>query len=255
VAAVKAGRLFTSWSGIGKMYDDLINTVPEDLSVLECMVGLHWTLIRSEKGTGIARTLTGGKEESELHNIIGMRLKDLAAYVKSWNLTEASLGMAAINSALNHQNHVEEISDPGCDSSFDRFVAAFVGKKVATVGNFPMLEPLKDICRLTIIEREPLGRNYSEGVSEYLLPDQDFVFITGTTFLYKTAPRLIELSKNAKIILVGASVPLSRILFNYGVDTLAGIVAKDEEMLWQTVREGRKKSVLEESTQSVFIQR
>lgn len=243
------------WAGAGEMYDELIDAVPENLTVLECMVGLHWTLIRSEKGTGMAKTLTGGKEETRLPIIKGMQLKDLAAYVKSWDLLQASLGMAAINSALNHENHINEISDPSSPNAFENVVTTFSGKKVATVGNFPMLEPLGDICQLTVIDKDPLGNHYSESVCEYILPDQDLVFITGTTFLYKTAPRLIELSKKAEIILVGANVPLSRILFKYGVDTLAGLAVTDEVALWQAVSEGNKNSVLIDSTQSVFIQR
>ncbi|HWP98741.1 MAG TPA: DUF364 domain-containing protein [Syntrophomonadaceae bacterium] len=238
-----------------EMYDKLIASVSESLLVLDCMVGLHWTLIRSEKGTGMAKTLTGGEQGAGLDNVTGMPLKELAAYVKSGNHLEVSLGMAAINSALNHLNHVEEISDPDSPNAFDHFVSNFAGKKVATVGYFPMLEPLGEICQLSIIEREPKGDNYPEVASEYILPDQDFVFITGTTFLYKTALKFIELSKNAKIILVGASVPLSPILFCYGVDTLAGVVVIDEKKVWQMVRAGGKKKGLADSTQTVFIQR
>jgi uncharacterized protein len=38
-----------------EIYDELIAEVPTDLRVSECLVGLHWTLIRS-KTTGMALT-------------------------------------------------------------------------------------------------------------------------------------------------------------------------------------------------------
>ncbi|HWP95414.1 MAG TPA: DUF364 domain-containing protein [Syntrophomonadaceae bacterium] len=238
-----------------ELYDEIIDSVSEKLSVLECMVGLHWTLIRSENGTGLARTLAGDEDTFELHNITGMPLKKLAGYMKSRNLLEASLGLAAINSALNHHDYIEEISDPDNSNAFNNLVSAFEGKKVAMVGHFPMLEPLGDICELTVIDREAHDNVYSEAMGENILPDQDFVFITGTTFIYKTAPRLIELSKNATVTLLGPSVPLSRILFNYGVNTLAGVVVTDESALWQAVREGGRQNALDNGTQTIFIYR
>ncbi|MBP2653634.1 MAG: hypothetical protein H6Q73_1203 [Firmicutes bacterium] len=238
-----------------KIYGELIANVPEDLSVLDCLVGLHWTLVRSEKGTGMAKTLEGGECEEELRSINGMPLKELATYVKSGDFMHASLGMAAINSALNHLKNVEDITDPESPNGFNHFLSNFAGKRVATVGYFPMLDPLGEICQLSIIEREPHDNSYSEKVSHTILPFQDYVIITGTTFLYKTTINFIQQAHKARIILVGASVPLSPVLFRYGVDTLAGVVVTDEKVLWRAVREGSKKSCLTESTQSVFIQR
>lgn len=238
-----------------RIYDEMIDSVPENLSVLECLVGLHWSLVRSENGTGLARTVAAEDDSIELYNITGMPLKKLASYVKSRNWLEASLGLAAINSVLNHQDYIEEISEPDNSNAFDNLVSAFEGKKVAMVGHFPMLEPLGEICELTIIDKEAHDNVYSEAMGEDILPYQDFVFITGTTFIYKTAPRLIELSKNANLTLLGPSVPLSRTLFNYGVNTLAGVAVNDEDALWQAVREGGRQKALDNGTQSVFIHR
>ncbi|MBC3886827.1 hypothetical protein GH810_00655 [Acetobacterium paludosum] len=89
-----------------QIYDDLINAIPEDLTVLECMLGVSWTLVRSEQGLGVAKTIKGGKKGAELGNVAGMKLKDLAQYAKSWNMLEASMGQAAVNSAFNTPSQV-----------------------------------------------------------------------------------------------------------------------------------------------------
>lgn len=246
-----------------KIYDDMIDTIPDDLTVLDCMVGLHWTLVRSQSGTGAAMTLKGGQEGNTYRDIIGLPLKTLAASIKSWNMMDASLGQAAINAALNTRNNIEVLTgqplDPGADpeqaDGFARFMPEIKGKKVAVIGHFPHIDSLKPICRLSILERMPQGDDYPDPTCEYILPAQEVVFITGTAFINKTMPRLIELSQTARIILIGPSVPISPVLFNYGVDTLAGTVLFDEELVWRAVKQGGKMKAFKSGGQMVCINR
>ena len=44
------------------IYDDLIDSIPDNLTVQDCMLGLHWTLVKSEGGTGTAMTVNDGQE-------------------------------------------------------------------------------------------------------------------------------------------------------------------------------------------------
>ena len=62
-----------------------------------------------------------------------------------------------------------------------------------------------------------------------MLPQADFAFITGVTFINKTAPRLLALSRDALTVMVGPSVVMSPQLFGYGVHELAGSVVADPE--------------------------
>ena len=57
------------------------------------------------------------------------------------------------------------------------------------------------------------------------------MFISGSSFVNKTAPRLIELSRNAHTVLVGPSVPLNPLLFDHGVDTVTGFVSPNPQQL------------------------
>ncbi len=246
-----------------EIYDDLINSIPEDLTVLDCMVGLHWTLVRSEKGTGAAMTIKGGQAGDDYDDIVGMPLKELAGGIKSWNMIKASLGQAAMNSALNTPDTVEVLTgqafdksaDPEAANGFARFLPDLKGKRVAVIGHFPHIDSLKTICSLSILERMPQENDYPDPACEYILPQQEVVFITGTAFINKTMPRLLSLSKKARIILVGPSVPISPLLFSYGVDAIGSTVLFDEELVWKVVKQGGKMNIFRSGGQMVSIQR
>ncbi|MFZ3130574.1 MAG: DUF364 domain-containing protein [Desulfosporosinus sp.] len=245
-----------------EIYDDLINSIPEDLSVLECLLGVSWTLVRSERGLGMAKTLKGGKKGAELAEIIGIPLKKLASYVKSWNMLDASMGQAAINAAFNTPSEVMAITgqpmaqseEPEKFNAFKQLTPEIIGKKVAVIGHFPDVEQLQNICALSVLEREPQGGDYPDTACEYILPEQDFVFITGTAFTNKTMPRLLELSRKAKVILVGPSVPISRVLFNYGVEQIASLVVLDQQLIWKAVQEGKKMNIFKHGGQMICLQ-
>ncbi len=245
------------------IYDDLINSIPDDLTVLECMVGINWTLVRSELGTGAGMTVKGGQAGGGFVDWVGQPLKKLAAGIKSWNMIEASLGQAALNAALNTPQNVAALTgrafdknaDPEAANGFNRFLPDIKDNNVAVIGHFPHIDKLKPLCQLSILERMPQEDDYPDPACEYILPQQDVVFITGTAFINKTMPRLLSLSQNARIIVLGPSVPISPVLFNYGVDTIGGTVIVDDELVWKVVKQGGEMKIFRSGGQMVSIQR
>lgn len=225
-----------------EIYDELIDAVPKDLKVSDCCIGLNWILVKS-KATGIAMTpLEGHGSINMAGNIVGMGVQELAQYIKSWNNFEAALALAAINSALNTEERVKQLTGRSVSShprsnAFEYYRHLFLSKKVAVIGHFPDLESLSEICELSILERRPGYKDFPDPACEYLLPLQDYVLITGTTLINKTLPRLLELSKNSTVILVGPSTPLTPRLFSFGISTLAGSVITDSKV-WNFVRQG-----------------
>jgi uncharacterized protein (DUF4213/DUF364 family) len=210
----------------------------------------------------MAKTMKGGKKGARLSNITGIPLKQLAGYAKSWNMLEASMGQAAINAAFNTPAEVMAVTsqlnqtqsdDPQKHNAFKLLTPEMTGKKVAVIGHFPNIEQLQKICDLSVLEREPQADDYPDPACEYILPEQDYVFITGTAFTNKTMPRLIELSKNANIILVGPSVPISQVLFKYGVNWLASFVVLNEQLTWRAVQQGEKMNILKYGGKMVCI--
>jgi uncharacterized protein len=249
-----------------EIYDELISTVPADLQVKECLIGLHWTLIRS-RTVGMAHTPFdrspahgGGSIISGIGEpMLGMSVRKLAGFVKSWNPYEATLGLAAINSAFNSREQVERLA--GYPLSTQSQVSAFVhyadlvrGKKVAVIGHFPDLDDLRKICDLTILERNPGAGDLPDPACEYVLPGQDYIFITATAILNKTLPRLLELSRNASsTFLVGPSTPFAPGLFDHGINTLAGTVVIDQESVRQAVQEGAARTVFDHGARMVKV--
>jgi len=252
-----------------EIYDELIAAVPEGHRVTDCLIGLHWTLIRSE-AVGMALTPFGadrmyGPQGASVisgigKRIQGMPLRDLARFVKSWNPYEAGLGMAAINSAHNSPEKVAKmfgrpLSEQGQVSAFVYYSDLVRGKKVAVVGRFPDLDVLNGICRLTVLERIPGTDDLPDPACEYVLPEQDYVFITATAIINKTLPRLLELSRGATVFLVGPSTPFTPVLFQHGIHTLAGTVVLEPDSVWRAAQEGAARSVFEYGAQMVKVSR
>jgi uncharacterized protein len=250
-----------------EIYDELIAAVPSDLQVGECLLGLHWVLIRSQT-VGIAHTpfdRGGGRRgpgSSPVggigNRIAGMSVRKLAEYIKSWDPFEASLGLAAINSTLNISEQLEKlggkpISEQKQSRAFMYYAEKVRGKNVAVIGRFPDLEELSRICRLTVLERTPGPDDLPDYACEYVLPSQDYVFITATAIINKTLPRLLELSRNAFTFLVGPSTPFSSTLFDRGIYSLAGTIVVDPESMWQAAQEGAARSIFDRGAQMVKV--
>jgi hypothetical protein len=243
-----------------ELYDALIDAVPSESKVRDCLAGLHWFAVRSE-GTGLAMTPREGTAGlPRAGEIAGMRTRDLAASVKSWNFHEAALGLAAINSALNSSVSIERTAglSPGQQPGEDVFtymLDEFRDRKVAVVGHFRNLEQVQAVCDLSILERLPQPGDFPDPACEWILPEQDFVVITATTLINKTLPRLLELSREARVVLAGPSTPLTPSLFEFGIDLLGGLVVEDESRVWAVIQEGGQHQIFRSGSRMVKLSR
>lgn len=222
-----------------EIYDGLISKIPDSIVVDEVIVGTSWTMVRSGINIGVAMTVNETTAPSAMKtSVIDVPLKEIASLVKSWNFIEASIGLAAINAYYNSM----EFKSQWCENNediFDVCSETIKGKKVAVIGHFPNIEQrLAGNNQLTILERRPKKGDYPDTACEYLLPQQDYVFITGSAFINKTMPRLLELSRNAKVILVGPSVPLTSQLFNYEVFELSGFTVTNPALCRKVISAG-----------------
>ena len=83
------------------IYDTLIDDLPEDVTVTASDRGTRWTrVVNSAGGIGSAWSMreTSRPALSADTPDAGRPIRDVAALVRSWNLAEASVGLAAINS-------------------------------------------------------------------------------------------------------------------------------------------------------------
>ena len=219
-----------------ELYDSLIGEIPSGLVVEECIIGLHWTYVRAGAYAGVAMTVQGSSLSGLAGGpIVGKSLRDAAAGMKSWDMLQASVGVAACNAWFNAPDKMAALglgseSGGAGKSIFDEPLDTLSGKKVAVIGHFPYIEKqLGGKCRLSVLERRPQEGDFLDSACEYLLPEQDVVFMTGMTLTNKTLPRLLTLTQNTRTVLVGPSSPITPILFRFGVDSIAGFYVTDPD--------------------------
>ena len=210
-----------------------------DFPLRKILIGINWTAVVVDKeGTqqcGLASTLRGEHSHTGEPTIPDPgRLEkesalDLAGWIESDIPLRRSIGCAAINALLPRDR--SSWVDQNADSAI---LEHGKGKKGVLIGHFPFVEKLKDqMGSLDVIDFNPTGDDHPASAAPDLLPRADLVAITGMTFINHTLPDLLGLCKpEAYILLLGPSTPLTSILFEYGVDLLAGAqVEKIPEVL------------------------
>ena len=222
------------------IYDALIDDLPEDATVTASDRGARWTrVINSAGGIGSAWSMreTSRPALSADTPDVGRPIRDVAALVRSWNLAEASVGLAAINSWYSlaevaaRNGFVPTGAGLTWREVFDPYADSVEGKVVAIIGHFPFARGvLWKAADLQILERFPEPGDYPDTACEYLLPDADYVFISSSSFVNKTTPRLLDLAigGGAHTVLVGPSTPMHPLLLDLGVDTVTGYVPDPE---------------------------
>lgn len=240
------------------LYDELIATVPENAMVEDCLAGLSWFLVRSQ-GTGVSmRPFEVDGPVPGAGQLRGMKVRDLARKIKSWNWYEAAMGLAAINSCLNSPETVRRncgalLHEEAKEDVFHVLREDLRGKKVAVVGHFLGLERLKPICDLSILERRPQPGDVPDPACEYILGEQDYVIMTATTLINKTMPRLLQLSRNARVVVAGPSTPLHPLMLEHGVQILGGLVVDSEPGVWRAVTEGGREALFAQGGRMVKV--
>jgi len=167
-------------------------------------------------------------------SLTGLSALELARYAKSDNVMEASIGMAVINSLI-------DIDEAKCveENALDVMSLKGRGKNIAIVGRFPWIPKLRALARtLWVIEQSPQEGELPAEAAAGVLPQADVVGLTGTSFINHTIDRLLALSKNSFVVMVGPTTPLLPVLFDYGVDILAGVKVVEPDKTIRSINQG-----------------
>jgi len=165
---------------------------------------------------------------------------ELAEYVKSWNLVEASIGVAALNSMMEPRGKKDI-------NAQDLIIEESLNKKVIMVGKFPKIDEIRSVAKeFWVLEADPTLTNPKEGIiteaaAEYVFPGSDIIVITGSTLINKGLERYLNLAKqeDAYTIVMGPSTTMCDVLFDYGADMLAGVeLLKPEAILRKISQSG-----------------
>lgn len=228
-----------------RVYDLLLDALPNVGAIEEVIIGLTWTLSSTASRVGLAMSPVAPTRLLPWPGTLGGRdSRDLAGWVRSWNPHEAAVGMATINALINTANPLAEAATPIFStgaanlSVFEHFRSQLCGQRVVVVGRYPGLDSLQQETELTVIERSPGDNDLPDPAAEYLIPQADWVFLTASSLTNKTFPRLAELATDTKLVLMGPTTPWLAELQGFGVDYLAGVLVTDPLQLRSTVSEG-----------------
>jgi uncharacterized protein (DUF4213/DUF364 family) len=216
--------------------------VPDDVLVTDCLKGRYWNLMAIDRpgGYGLAHFLPGSKPDCapKPTDVIGRPAKEVANLLKSWEPADVAMGLSCVNASLAATfKSASDASMASEGNAFDIFLPRVKNRKVGVIGHFPKLENIKQAAsELLIFERLPQEGDYPDQAAEFLLPSCDVVFITGSSIMNKTVPRLLELSSQAQTFLVGPSVPLCPKLFQFGITGLSGSLIFDYEALANDIK-------------------
>jgi uncharacterized protein len=219
-----------------QLYDDLLQSIHgEDCEVHRVVLGLHWTVVES-RHLGMAHTWRSPSqpEVEEAGYLVGHSALALARRLLSWNPLEASLGLAALNSMIGSRGTDCDVNPRILELSRDR--------TVVVVGRFPFIEDLRGVARIThCLEIDPLPGELPAAAAEVVIPGADIVVITATAIINKTMPRLLELSRGKRCIVLGPSTPMNDVLLDHGAEILEGVRLTDADALAACIGQGVKK--------------
>lgn len=225
---------------IMEILNDLLQFVrPFDSPIEKLFVGVHWTVVMS-RVCGIASTQIEppphfNQQIRDVGHLHEKSAFEIGQFAQSEKWLEASVGMAAINSLI-------EIDENKCknENAYDTICEEGAGKNVAIIGHFPFVKKLKSIAgRLWVIELQPREGDHDAEKTSEILPQCDVVGISATTLINHTLENVLKYCRqDALKIMIGPTTPMSPVLFDYGIDILAGSKIYDPQGIMRGIEQG-----------------
>lgn len=227
------------------VYDWLLASAEGAAPVEQLCLGLNWTVAQVAGSCGFAfsprqvpRTL------SWAGTLAGQPSEQLRPWLMSWSGAEAAVGLAVLNATVNRDSACLREAQPlrgeapGHLRVFAHFRPQLEGQRVAVIGHYPGLEVLWQDLPYQCLERQPQDGDLPDSAAEFVLPQADWVFVTASSLANKTLPRLLELSRQARVVLMGPSLPWLADWRQFGVDYLAGVRVLDAPAAHRVAAEG-----------------
>jgi uncharacterized protein (DUF4213/DUF364 family) len=163
-------------------------------------------------------------------------LKKILEWTDSLNGIERSFAIASLNSAIDLGGNNRYFTG----NALELTARLAENKKVAVVGHFPNMDHIKSVASsFTILEKRPQeGDRKAEDAVE-VIPEADVITVTGVTCLNDTLEGLLALKRSDAIFIVlGPTIPLSPVLFDFGVDVIGGAWVEDENEVLSKMAQG-----------------
>lgn len=219
------------------------------------VVGFNWTAVRSDDHVGLAwspRSVPGARTTAETGTYAGRSLGELAGLCRSDNPYERSIGLAATNAFWNRPSPALADGDgltPWSDDPQTRR-AELAGTVV--IGRFPGLE--EKFPGATVVELHPREGEVAFADAGPRLAAARAVVMTASTLVNNSANAILDaVGPDARITVVGPSVPLCPALLQGPVRRLAGFVVTEPDAAFSAIMEGAGAKALKRFGRSVTL--
>ena len=244
------------------LYSILRECAQSTAIVERVLLGINWTIAQtrcdtSPNSSGLCFSpLDIPRNLDWPGTLVGRKANELVTWIERDEPSAVAVGLATINAVLNHSANnllrdaiALEINDSSHLAVFDYFSPQLTGASVAIIGRYPGLDRFKSQFNFTCIERRPGPDDLPESAAETILPQSDWVFITASSLANKTLPHLLQLSRDAKVVLMGPTMPWMAEWADFGVDYLAGVEVIDPQRLEQIVAEAGGTRIFHDAVQ------
>lgn len=232
-----------------RIIDRLCQQLPADATVQDAVIGIFWTFVRTQYGSALSATAHRWIEDPpgavipDAGSLIGKRVRDLATLYDSQSLTARSLANAAISASFSSADMT------GCEfpGSGQNLLQIFCNKfdrphRIALIGHFHFAEELAQMgCELDIYELDPRCAQGEIPASQIpaRLPLADIVVMTSSTILTHSTEDILAVARpDAMKMIVGPTVPLHPLLWDYGFDAVCASVVDDPERVRAAASQG-----------------
>ncbi len=223
----------------------LLANLPLEGPVTDVRVGTHWTAVVIKTRHGLRAGLASTQIVHDLEHgrpavrnaghLIGMSASALAAWITAESPTERSIGFATLNALL-------EVDVAACvERNAEQIILEQGrGRRVAIIGHFPFVSRVREAAAMCwVLELNPLPGDLPAAQAPVILPQADVVAITGMSLVNGTFEGLVALCRpDAYVLVLGATTPLTPLLFEYGVNAISGTVVTDIPSVLAAVSQG-----------------
>ncbi len=224
-----------------RLAEEMVRSLARPEAVTErVVVGVKFLAVVAGGRVGRS-SLLGAKPDDEglrqLHSAEGRTLAEIARNLTSCSAFCISLGLAAVNAA-NAPAPESASSVPGGPA--DELIAT-LGRhgKVGLVGEFPFVSSLRErVGELHLFELRDVPGAVPRHAWDETLAGLDVLAVTGTALLTGRMAYFLPHARQAAVLVLGPSTPLSFSLFEFGADYLCGSVVTDPEPVLDGIRAG-----------------
>jgi uncharacterized protein (DUF4213/DUF364 family) len=224
-----------------RLAEEMLRSLARPGAIVEqVVVGDKFLAVVAGARVGLS-SLLGARPDAEdlrqVHFAEGQTAATVAGNMTSSSAFCISLGLAAVNAA---NSPAPESVSATLGVPADELIAE-LGRNgsVGLVGEFPFVSSLRQrVGQMHLFELRDVPDAVSPQLWDETLAGLDVLAVTGTALLTRRMAYFLTQARQATVLVLGPSTPLSCSLFEFGADYLCGSVVTDQERVLDGIRAG-----------------